>query len=79
MMAGLNGKPQTKLGAALRRLADELPEGMESQADRCRRSARDLDNTAISLGARGERVKQLGAYINALGIYRMIAGKPYEE
>jgi hypothetical protein len=69
-------KPQTKLGAALRKLAEGQD---EIQAARCQRAARDLDNNAISLGARGERVKQLGAYYTALGVYRQVAGQPYEE
>jgi hypothetical protein len=71
--------PQTRLSKALRDLAPGLDkQGLNTQATRCQIAAANLDKTAASLGARGERVKQLGAYSQALEIYRQAAGQPYE-
>lgn len=72
--------PETKLGHALRELAKVQDKaGLNVQATRCQIAAADLDKTALTLGARGARVKQLGAYYTALGIYRQVAGQPYED
>lgn len=72
--------PQTKLGAALRALVPALEEkGLNIQATRCQMAAALLDHTALTLGARGARVKTLGAYYTAQGLYRQVAGHPYED
>lgn len=72
--------PETKLGRALRVLANELDaRGLNAAGLSCRSSAANLDRTAVSIGARGARVKTLGAYYRAKDIYRQHAGKPYEE
>lgn len=71
-----NKQPTTKLGAELRKLAETAD---EINARRCERAAADLDRNALALGARGARVKQLGAYYTAQGVYRQVAGHPYED
>lgn len=70
--------PQTRLGAALRKLAKTVAAtGREAEAKECEYAARNLDMAAISLGAKGDRVKQLGSYTNAAAVYRKVAGEPY--
>jgi hypothetical protein len=66
----------TKLGHALRELAKTAG---DIQGRRCERAAADLDSTALTLGATGARVKTLGAYYTAQGVYRQVAGQPYED
>lgn len=67
---------ETKLGHALRELAMAVD---EIRGRRCRQAAADLDSTALTLDARGARVKTLGAYYTAQGVYRQVAGQPYED
>lgn len=70
--------PRTKLGAALRKLAAQIePTGRAVEAKECEYAAMNLDRAAISLGAKGERVKQLGSYGVAAGVYRKVAGESY--
>lgn len=73
-------QPQTKLGAALRKLALEVEkDARDLDARKCRIAAANLDMAAISLGARGERVKQLGSYVSAAQVYAMVnGGVPYD-
>lgn len=72
--------PETKLGRALRVLAKQQEaEGLNVQATRAQIAAANLDRAALTLGARGARVKQLGAYYQAQAVYRQIAGQPYED
>lgn len=67
---------ETKLGHALRALGKDLD---PIKHERCETAAMRLDHTALTLGATGARVKTLGAYYQALDVYRMIAGQPYED
>jgi hypothetical protein len=72
--------PQTKLGAALRTLAKKQEDaGLNVNSSRCQIAAAALDRAALTLGARGARVKTLGAYYQAQGVYRQVAGQPYED
>lgn len=68
--------PQTKLGASCRKLAEKVSD--ETAAKLLVIYAAKLDLTANSLAARGERVKQLGAYRIALRFYNRYAPQPYE-
>lgn len=71
--------PETRLGRALRTVAKDLrEEARVAEAHRAEQAAANLDKTAVSLGARGERVKQLGAYYQARAVYRQVTGKDYE-
>lgn len=78
LLAGTRPTPQTKLGKTLRSLAKkERTEGREPQAHQCDVAAANLDKAALSLGARGERVKSLGAYIAGTQLFRSITGEAY--
>lgn len=68
--------PQTKLGAACRKLAKE-PSVPEHAQRLLVLYAGKLDLTAHSLAARGERVKQLGAYRRALRTFDKYSPQPY--
>jgi hypothetical protein len=70
---------ETKLGRALRNLGKKLEATGDVRASRAQMAAAALDKTAFSVGARGARVKTLGAYYQALEVYRQLAGQPYEE
>lgn len=71
--------PETRLGRALRTVAKTLREEARiPEAHRAEQAAADLDKAALSLGARGERVKQLGAYYQALQVFKRVTGKDYE-
>ena len=78
-------KPQTKLAFKLRQAADKAEReaagdiAREAAVVLARRSADQLDVTAYSLGARGPRVKQLGAYSQALYAYKKLTGADYAE
>lgn len=72
--------PETRLGRALRELAVvQEKAGLNVQATRCQLAAAALDKTALTLGVKGARVKTLGAYYTAQGVYRQVAGQPYED
>lgn len=67
--------PQTRLGAACRKLAEKHEDDVAKRL--LVLYAAKLDLTAHSLAARGERVKQLGAYRRALRTYNKYAPEPY--
>lgn len=80
LIPGAKKTPQTRLGAALRKLATTVgAEGREVEAKECQYAARNLDMAAISLGKRGPEVKQLGSYTAAAAVFRKVAGEPYGE
>lgn len=73
---GLKKTPQTKLGAALRKVAVELrAEGDDGKAHQAENAAATLDKTALVLGAKGPRVYTLGAYVSAVQLYKYLTGK----
>jgi hypothetical protein len=53
--------------------------GLNVLATKAQIAAANLDRAAASIGARGARVKTLGAYYQAQEIYRQVAGQPYED
>ncbi len=69
---------QTKLSFKLRQLiAKADPDNMRL---RLYASAADaLDQSAYCLGAKGERVRQLGAYATCLRYYEELTGERYSE
>lgn len=68
--------PQTKLGAACRALAAKVADGEFNIYDlQLRQAGANLDRAAISLDARGERVKTLGSYYSALQLYQSVADR----
>lgn len=72
--------PETKLSHTLRNLLPDLrAAGKDIQAQRAETAAMRLDYTALTLGARGARVKTLGVYYTALEVYRSITGHAYED
>lgn len=80
LIPGQKRTPQTRLGAALRKLAKAQRDlGNEPGAHQCEYAARNLDMAAISLGKRGAEVKQLGSYSEGAAVYRKVAGEPYVE
>lgn len=71
--------PQTKLGAALRKLSEELlTKGDDIHAYQCQTAAALLDKTCLVMGAKGERVKTLGAYYHAVKLYQFVTGTAYD-
>jgi hypothetical protein len=78
LIPSMKRTPQTRLGAALRKLAkDVAATGRDAEAKQCEYAARNLDMAAISLGKRGAEVKQLGSYTEGEAVYRKVAGEPY--
>jgi len=72
----IKGKtPQTKLGAQCRELAKKLAGEYDIEAHELERAAANLDMAAISLGARGDRVKTLGSYYAAHQLYQSVADR----
>lgn len=71
-------RPQTRLAFKLRKLIEKAdPDNMRLPLYRSAADALDL--AAYSLGAKGERVKQLSAYFTALRYYEELAGEPYTD
>lgn len=68
--------PTTKLSVACRALAEVQEDDITRS--RLERAAVDLDRTAILVGARGPRVKQLGAYMYARQLYDGISAVPFK-
>lgn len=76
MSGPFKGKtPQTKLGSQCRELAAKIAEGFAIEAHELERAAANLDMAAISLDARGERVKTLGSYYAAHQLYQSVADR----
>jgi hypothetical protein len=72
----IKGKtPQTKLGSQCRELAKKIGEEFAIEAHELERAAANLDMAAISLGARGDRVKTLGSYYAAHQLYQSVADR----
>lgn len=67
--------PQTKLGAACRALAAKLLDSNALEAHELQRVGANLDMAAISLDAKGPRVKTLGSYYAAAQLYRSVADR----
>lgn len=76
-MSGPFGKktPQTKLGASCRALAVILKDTYVLEAHELERAGANLDMAAISLDARGDRVKTLGSYYAAKQLYNSVADR----
>ena len=68
---------QTKLAFRLRKLCETT--GDNPRMNLFLQAAADLDRAAYSLGAKGERVKQLSAYFTCLRYYQELAGEPYAD
>lgn len=67
---------QTKLAFKLRGLIERAdPDNLRLSL--YKRAADALDLACFSLGARGERIKQLGAYHECLRHYRELSGNDY--
>lgn len=51
---------------------------LEATILKCRIAARNVDFNAISMGYRGEKVKNLAAYYTAKEVWKMATGEVYE-
>lgn len=73
----------TKLAFKLRQACNKVDPtedfAVNNRLAGARHAADQLDLTAYSLGARGERIKTLGAYFTAKRFYEEITGGPYTD
>lgn len=71
-------KPPKPKGTRLSDALLKLEISDEFQARKAAMFAHNLNHTAQSLGAKGARVKQLGAYRQAAAFYRLQTGKDFK-
>jgi hypothetical protein len=74
----MTDKPRTKIASVLYELAEEKHNAGEiGVAYQLKRAGAHVDFTALVMNKKGAEIKNLGAYREALELYRFVTGEDY--